>query len=49
MDPQIPKIVAGGQTGADRAALEWALSHQSFVISYSLFIIAYPSDRAGLL
>jgi hypothetical protein len=24
----IPKIVSGGQTGADRAALDWALSHQ---------------------
>jgi hypothetical protein len=23
----IPKIVSGGQTGADRAALDWALSH----------------------
>ena len=26
MDSQIPKIVSGGQTGADRAALDWALS-----------------------
>ena len=26
MDPRIPKIVSGGQTGADRAALDWALS-----------------------
>jgi hypothetical protein len=24
---KIPKIVSGGQTGADRAALDWALSH----------------------
>jgi hypothetical protein len=24
---RIPKIVSGGQTGADRAALDWALSH----------------------
>ena len=24
----IPKIVSGGQTGADRAALDWALSHK---------------------
>jgi hypothetical protein len=24
---QIPKIISGGQTGADRAALDWALSH----------------------
>ncbi len=23
----VPKIVSGGQTGADRAALDWALSH----------------------
>src|SRR5260370_37623823 len=23
----IPKIVSGGQTGADRAALDWALAH----------------------
>jgi hypothetical protein len=23
-----PKIVSGGQTGADRAALDWALSHK---------------------
>jgi len=23
----IPKIVSGGQTGADRAALDWALEH----------------------
>jgi Fe-S cluster assembly scaffold protein SufB len=23
---RIPKMVSGGQTGADRAALEWALS-----------------------
>ena len=23
----IPKIISGGQTGADRAALDWALSH----------------------
>jgi hypothetical protein len=26
MDSQIPKIVSGGQTRADRAALDWALS-----------------------
>jgi hypothetical protein len=26
MDSQIPKIVSGGQTGADRAAVDWALS-----------------------
>ena len=26
MDSQIPKIVSGGQTGADRAALDLALS-----------------------
>jgi hypothetical protein len=26
IDSQIPKIVSGGQTGADRAALDWALS-----------------------
>jgi hypothetical protein len=26
MDSQIPKIVSGGQTGVDRAALDWALS-----------------------
>ena len=26
MDSQIPKIVSGGQTGADRAALDWALA-----------------------
>jgi Circularly permutated YpsA SLOG family len=25
---QIPKIVSGGQTGADRAALDWALSRR---------------------
>jgi len=25
---QIPKIISGGQTGADRAALDWALSHK---------------------
>ena len=24
----IPKIVSGGQTGADRAALDWALAHK---------------------
>ena len=24
---KFPKIVSGGQTGADRAALDWALSH----------------------
>jgi hypothetical protein len=24
---KIPRIVSGGQTGADRAALDWALSH----------------------
>jgi len=24
---QIPRIVSGGQSGADRAALDWALSH----------------------
>jgi hypothetical protein len=24
---KIPKIISGGQTGADRAALDWALSH----------------------
>jgi hypothetical protein len=24
----IPKIVSSGQTGADRAALDWALSHK---------------------
>jgi hypothetical protein len=24
MNSQIPKIVSGGQTGADRAALDWA-------------------------
>src|SRR5215468_6345391 len=24
---QVPKIISGGQTGADRAALDWALSH----------------------
>lgn len=24
----IPKLVSGGQTGADRAALDWALSHK---------------------
>jgi hypothetical protein len=24
----IPKIVSGGQTGADRAALDWALFHK---------------------
>ena len=29
MDSEIPKIVSGGQTGADRAALEWALSRGS--------------------
>jgi hypothetical protein len=23
-----PKIVSGGQTGADRAALDWALTHK---------------------
>ena len=23
----VPKIVSGGQTGADRAALDWALAH----------------------
>jgi Circularly permutated YpsA SLOG family len=23
----IPKIVSGGQTGADRAGLDWALKH----------------------
>ena len=23
----MPKIISGGQTGADRAALDWALSH----------------------
>ena len=28
MDSQIPKIVSGGQTGADRAALDWALSRR---------------------
>jgi len=27
MMKQIPRIVSGGQTGADRAALDWALSH----------------------
>ena len=26
IDSQAPKIVSGGQTGADRAALDWALS-----------------------
>jgi hypothetical protein len=25
---KIPKIVSGGQTGADRAVLDWALSHK---------------------
>lgn len=25
---RIPKIISGGQTGADRAALDWALSHK---------------------
>ena len=27
MIKQIPRIVSGGQSGADRAALDWALSH----------------------
>jgi hypothetical protein len=27
MMKQIPRIVSGGQSGADRAALDWALSH----------------------
>jgi hypothetical protein len=27
MDSPVPKIVSGGQTGADRTALDWALSH----------------------
>jgi len=27
MEASIPKIISGGQTGADRAALDWALSH----------------------
>jgi hypothetical protein len=26
IETKIPKIVSGGQTGADRAALDWALS-----------------------
>ena len=26
IEPHIPKIVSGGQTGADRAALDWALA-----------------------
>lgn len=25
---KIPRIVSGGQTGADRAALDWAIEHQ---------------------
>jgi hypothetical protein len=25
--PKLPKIVSGGQTGADRAALDWAIEH----------------------
>ena len=28
MEEAIPKIISGGQTGADRAALDWALSRK---------------------
>jgi hypothetical protein len=49
MEEAIPKIISGGQTGADRAALDWALSRKLPVAAGAPagvdFDLLSPADR----
>ena len=51
MEASIPKIISGGQTGADRAALDWALSHNlpnRITLTITLPTIAFGGPTLAL-